>query len=367
MSKSPPLKVGISVGDLNGIGVEIILKTFQDTRMMEFCTPVIFANSEAVNTHRKHLSIEVKSENIDTLDSIKPNKINILEVWKQPTPIRFGVSDSSIGQLAFRSLKAAVEALKENKVDVLLTAPINKKNIQSETFNFFGHTEYLESELEGENLMLMLSNNLRIGLLTNHISINEVTATITPELINKKVAILHQSLKQDFRVQKPKIAILGINPHNGDDGLIGNEDQEIITPTIKKIQESGKLVYGPYAADGFFGAGTYRQFDAVLASYHDQGLVPFKALSFGEGVNYTAGLSRVRCSPDHGVAYDIAGKNKASESSFKQAVFTAIEIFKIRSEYQKLSKNPLKTDILRQNHKKNQSDKYHKKQPQNNR
>ncbi|MBL4905480.1 MAG: 4-hydroxythreonine-4-phosphate dehydrogenase PdxA [Flavobacteriaceae bacterium] len=224
---------------------------------------------------------------------------------------------------------------------VLVTAPINKENIQSDVFDFPGHTEYLENELEGESLMILISDELRVGLITGHIPISKISESITPELIEKKVAIMHKTLIEDFAINKPKIAILGLNPHCGDNGVIGKEDQEIIKPTIDNIKESGKLVFGPYAADGFFGSNTYKQFDAVLAMYHDQGLAPFKALSFGNGVNFTAGLSKIRTSPDHGTAYEIAGKNCANSTSFKEALFSAITIFNKRDEYKKLTRNTL--------------------------
>ena len=237
-----------------------------------------------------------------------------------------------------------MNALKEGQIDVLVTAPINKSNVQSETFNFPGHTDYLAKELEGESLMLMVSNGLRVGLLTDHVAVKDISATITRELIEKKINTIHKSLIQDFGISKPKIAVLGINPHNGDNGVIGNEDDTVLIPTLTNIRNNGKLVFGPYAADSFFGSGNYKNFDVVIASYHDQGLVPFKTLSFGSGVNYTAGLNKVRTSPDHGTAYDVAGKNVADHESFKQAVFTAIDIFHSRDEHEKISENPLKTN-----------------------
>ena len=229
-------------------------------------------------------------------------------------------------------MEAAVNHLKKNKIDVLVTAPINKQNIQSDSFDFPGHTEFLENQLEGESLMILISEELRVGLITGHIPVSKISKNITPELIKKKVSIMNKALVEDFGIMKPKIAILGLNPHCGDNGVIGKEDDEIIRPTIAEIRESGELVFGPYAADGFFGSSTYKQFDGILAMYHDQGLAPFKALSFGNGVNYTAGLSKIRTSPDHGTAYEIAGKNAADPSSFKEALFSAIDIFKKRKE-----------------------------------
>jgi len=235
-----------------------------------------------------------------------------------------------------------VKALKDKEIDVLVTAPINKDNIQSEDFQFQGHTEYLENNLDGESLMILMTDELRIGLITGHIPISEVSNTITPDLIKRKTEIMYDSLVKDFNISKPKIAVLGLNPHCGDHGVIGSEDDQITIPTIKEIQSTGKLVYGPFAADSFFGSESYKKFDGVLAMYHDQGLAPFKTLAFGKGVNYTAGLSEIRTSPDHGTAYEIAGKGVANHSSFKEALFKAISIFKTRNEYVELNKNKLR-------------------------
>ncbi|RCS26375.1 4-hydroxythreonine-4-phosphate dehydrogenase PdxA [Polaribacter sp. WD7] len=341
MNKSDKIIVGISIGDLNGIGVEVILKTFQDKRMLEFCTPVIFGSTKVVTQHKKALNLEVPVHGITSLQQLNHNKINILNIWKEDVAVELGKATKESGLYAAKSLETSLLSLKEKNVDVLLTAPINKETIQSEDFNFPGHTEYLNANLEGDSLMILMTDKLRIGLITGHIPIAKVAETITPELIKSKVAIMHTSLVEDFGIVKPKIAVLSLNPHCGDKGVIGKEDDEIIQPTVDEIQKSGKLVFGPYAADGFFGSETYQQFDGVLATYHDQGLAPFKALSFGNGVNYTAGLSEIRTSPDHGTGFDIAGKNKANPSSFTEALFAAIQIFKTRKEYKELSKSPL--------------------------
>lgn len=341
MDKSDKIIVGISIGDINGIGIEVILKTFQDKRMLEFCTPVIFGSTKVVSYHKKALEIETPIHGITDVNQINHNKINILNIWKEEVAIELGKATKESGTYAAKSLEKSVAFLNDKKIDILLTAPINKEIIQSENFNFPGHTEYLEAKLEGDSLMILMTNELRIGLITGHIPISKVAETITPELITSKIETMHTSLVQDFGINKPKIAVLSLNPHCGDKGVIGEEDDVIIAPTIQKIQKSGKLVFGPYAADGFFGSETYKQFDGVLATYHDQGLAPFKALSFGNGVNYTAGLDAIRTSPDHGTGFDIAGKNKANPSSFKEALFTAIQIFKTRKEYNELSKNPL--------------------------
>ncbi|MEN8966498.1 MAG: 4-hydroxythreonine-4-phosphate dehydrogenase PdxA [Polaribacter sp.] len=339
--KTDKIIVGISIGDLNGIGVEVILKTFLDKRMLDFCTPVLFGATKVVSYHKKALKTEVPVHGITSVNQINHNKINILNIWKEEVSIELGKPTETSGKYAAKSLESALSHLKEGTIDVLLTAPINKENIQSENFNFPGHTEYLEAGLEGKSLMILMTDQLRIGLITGHIPIAKIAATLTPELITEKVETMYTSLIEDFGINKPRIAVLGLNPHCGDNGVIGKEDDDIIRPTIQQIKETGKLVFGPYAADGFFGSETYKQFDGVLATYHDQGLAPFKALSFGNGVNFTAGLHKIRTSPDHGTGYDIAGKNQANPSSFKEALFTAIKIFKTRKEYKELTKNPL--------------------------
>ena len=342
MDTTDKIIVGISVGDINGIGIEIILKTFEDKRMLEFCTPVLFASTKLISYHKKNLKMHNSIHGINSIDKIAHGKINLMNTWKEEVKIQIGQTTEIGGEFAYKSLEAATDALKNNKVDLLLTAPISKENIQSDNFNFPGHTEYLEDNLEGESLMILMTDEMRIGLITGHIPISEIATTITPELIKQKVNVMYQSLKQDFGINKPKIAVLGLNPHCGDNGIIGKEDDEIIRPTINEIKETGKLVFGPYAADGFFGSKTYKQFDGILAMYHDQGLAPFKALSFGNGVNFTAGLNKVRTSPDHGTGFDIAGKNKANPSSFKEALFASLQIFKNRNQYKELTKNSLK-------------------------
>lgn len=334
--------VGISIGDLNGIGSEIVLKTFQDQRMLEFCTPVIFASVKVLSFLKKQYNLELNLHGIDAIDKIVPKKINVLNVWKEPIDINFGKQDNTMGQYAIKSLEAAVTSLKKNEIDALVTAPINKANIQSEHFNFPGHTDYLQQELQGDSLMLMISESLKVGLLTDHVAVKDISTSITREVIEKKINTIHKTLIQDFGVAKPKIAVLGINPHTGDNGVIGNEDDTIMRPTLDNLRNNGKTVFGPYAADSFFGSANYKNFDVIIAAYHDQGLVPFKTLAFGYGVNYTAGLNHIRTSPDHGTAYDIAGKNKADFTSFRAAVFSAISIFKTRTAYQISAENPLK-------------------------
>ncbi|WP_438712828.1 4-hydroxythreonine-4-phosphate dehydrogenase PdxA [Aquimarina muelleri] len=342
MKKEEKIRLGISIGDLNGIGSEVVLKTFEDSRMLDFCTPVIFASVKILSFLKKHYKSTTNLHGIDKTSQILDGKVNVLNVWKEAVNINFGQEDEKIGSYAIKSLTAATQALKNNEIDVLVTAPINKHSIQSEEFKFPGHTDYLNQELEGNSLMFMITEDLKVGLLTDHVAVKDIADTITPELIEQKINTIYQALKQDFAISKPKIAILGINPHSGDNGVIGKEDEEILKPTIRKINESGKLVYGPYAADSFFGSNNYKSFDAIVASYHDQGLIPFKTLSFGKGVNYTAGLNKVRTSPDHGTAFEISGKNQADNSSFKEAVFAALKIYKNRQEYLELTKNPLK-------------------------
>jgi len=341
MKKNEKIKVGISVGDINGIGVEIILKTFEDARMLDFCTPILFCSSKITAVHGKALHMNVPINTINKINRAAPNKLNAFSVSDKHISVEFGKETPDGGEHAFLSLQAATNALQKKEIDVLVTAPINKHNIQSDKFNFKGHTEYLESQLEGNSLMILMTDEIRIGLITGHIPVTEISENITKELIEKKVDIMYHSLRQDFAISKPKIAVLGLNPHCGDNGVIGKEDDEIIRPTLAKIQEDGKLVYGPYAADSFFGSEAYKGFDAVLAMYHDQGLGPFKTLAFGKGVNFTAGLDAIRTSPDHGTAYEIAGQNKANHSSFKEALFSAIKIFKARKNYIELSENKL--------------------------
>lgn len=342
MNKSEKIIVGISIGDFNGIGIEIALKTFLDKRMLDFCTPVLFGSTKLVTAYKKTMNINAPFNGIRHIDSAIHGKLNILNLWNEDLQVTLGKPTEDSGKYAFASLEAATNSLAKGEIDVLVTAPINKDNIQSENFKFPGHTEYLESKMEGESLMILMTNTIRIGLITGHISVSKVSETITPNLIKKKVAILYKTLVQDFAIAKPKIAILGLNPHCGDNGVIGNEDDEIIRPTITEIQNEGKLVYGPYAADSFFGSENYKNFDAILAMYHDQGLAPFKTLSFGDGVNFTAGLEGVRTSPDHGTAYDLAGKGIANINSFKEAIFSGIQIFKTRKEYKSLTENTLK-------------------------
>jgi 4-hydroxythreonine-4-phosphate dehydrogenase len=340
--KAENIIVGISIGDLNGIGSEVILKTFEDPRMLELCTPVIFANVKVLSFLKKNLNLQAQLHGIDKLDQLLIGKINVLNIWRENVNIEYGKLDNEIGKYAVQSFTAATKALKENLIDVLVTAPISKANIQAADFKFPGHTDYLDQELEGNALMFMIQDNLRVGLLTDHIPLNEVAKHLTEELIRQKINTINKSLTQDFGIRKPKIAILGLNPHSGDNGVIGKEEDQLIKPTLKKIFDEGTMVFGPFSADGFFGSNQYDKYDAVIATYHDQGLIPFKTLSFGKGVNYTAGLNKIRTSPDHGTAFEIAGKGIADNNSFAEAVYAAIDVFHNRNTYKEITEKPLK-------------------------
>ncbi len=354
MAKNNPIIIGISIGDLNGIGPEIVLKSFADQRMLDFCTPVIFGNTKLLAWYKKQLGVECHLSPVNDLNKIQHGKINVYNAWTEPFDVHFGSTDPKAGALAITSLKKAVQALKNDQVNALVTAPIDKKNSQSEEFTFPGHTDYLAQELEGSALMFMVSEEVKVGLLTDHVPVKEAPSRITEELLRQKIAAITTSLQKDFGINRPKIAVLGVNPHSGDQGVIGSEDQDVMAPTIDAIRQDGNLIYGPYPADGFFGSGQYKQFDAVLAAYHDQGMIPFKTLSFGAGVNYTAGLNAVRTSPDHGTAFDIAGQGIANISSFKEAVFTAIKVVRHRMMHQTLTEAPLEISPNKPSYKKKQ-------------
>ena len=340
--------VGISQGDINGIGLEVVLKTLLEPGIADICTPVLFSSQKTVSYYRKVLGLEEFSFNpMREFSQINSKKVNVFVCYEEEVNIEMGKLTEVGGKYAYISLEKATQALLDKNIDVLVTAPINKSNIQGDNFKFVGHTEYLGSMLSGDPLMLMCSENgLRIAVATGHIPLKEVHSKLTIDGVARKILQLHESLRKDFGVRKPKIAVLGLNPHAGDGGAIGNEDKEIIIPAIEKAKTNG-LVYGPYSADAFFGNGTYKQFDAVLAMYHDQGLIPFKTIAFNEGVNFTAGLNAVRTSPDHGTGYDIAGKNQANEQSFKRAMYAAIDIFKNRQLHNEITENPLHINTIK--------------------
>lgn len=334
--------VGISQGDVNGIGLEVVLKTLMEPGITEVCTPVLFSSQKTVSYYRKVLGFEEFNFNpIKDFSQINNKKVNVFICYDEEVNIEMGKPSATTGKYAFISLEKATEALLNNNINALVTAPIDKSTIQSDNFKFVGHTEYLGAKLGGDPLMLLCSDNgLRIAVVTGHVPITEIASKITIENVSSKIVQLHESLVKDFGIRKPKIAVLGLNPHAGDNCTIGNEDRDVIIPAIEKAKTNG-LVLGPYPADGFFGNSTYKKFDGVLAMYHDQGLIPFKTLAFNEGVNFTAGLNSVRTSPDHGTAYEIAGKNMANEQSFKKALYAAIDIFKNRQLYTEISANPL--------------------------
>ncbi|MVZ64927.1 4-hydroxythreonine-4-phosphate dehydrogenase PdxA [Sphingobacterium sp. DK4209] len=340
---SEKLKIGISIGDINGIGLEVIIKSLLDNRILDFFTPIVYGNTKVASFHRKALGVNDFSFNvINSADQANPKRSNMINCWQEDVKITLGEQNEVGGKYAFLSLQRATEDLKAGLIDALVTAPINKHNIQQEGFNFPGHTEYLQAEFGAEDvLMFMVSEDLRVGVVTGHIPVKDVAAAITVDSILHKLRMMNNSLKTDFWIKKPKIAVLGLNPHAGDDGLIGKEDLEIIRPAIERANEEGIFCFGPYPADGFFAADTYTKFDAVLAMYHDQGLIPFKHIASRTGINFTAGLPVVRTSPDHGTGYDIAGQNIASHTSFVEAMFEAVHIVNRRREQAELTANPL--------------------------
>ena len=335
--------IGISCGDLNGIGVELIIKAFSDMRVVEQCTPVIFASNKIINFYRKSVpDVNFNYQSAKELNRLNNKQVNVFNCWEEEVTITPGQLNDTGGSYAIKSLRAAAEALKQNQIQGLVTAPIHKKNIQSADFNFTGHTPFLKSFFSVPDVAMMLcSGDFRVALVTEHVPLKEVAQYVTREAILSKLNIIHQSLIKDFNIEKPKIAVLGLNPHGGDEGLIGREEEDIIKPAIKEAKHS-MIVTGPYSADAFFARGYHDRFDAVLAMYHDQGLIPFKTLAPGDGVNFTAGLPVVRTSPDHGTAFDIAGKNKADASSFLRAIFECIDIIGRRNEYDEARKNPLR-------------------------
>lgn len=342
---SNKVKIGISIGDINGIGLEVILKTLAESKILDYCTPIVYGHTKVASFHRKALHLSDFMFNvIPNAEAAAAHKANMINCWEEDVKIDLGVANETGGKYAFISLQKATDDLVSGAIDALVTAPINKNNIQSADFKFPGHTEYLQERSESNDvLMFLVSETLRVGVVTGHIPVADVAKSITKEKIVKKLQLINESLKKDFWVEKPKIAVLGLNPHASDNGLLGNEEAEIISPAIQEAFDKGIICFGPYPADGFFGNGTYKQFDAVLAMYHDQGLIPFKTIAFENGVNYTAGLKFVRTSPDHGTGYGIAGKNQADPTSFMEALFAAIHIVQNRREQEAMLHNQLKT------------------------
>jgi 4-hydroxythreonine-4-phosphate dehydrogenase len=341
--KGDKIILGITQGDINGISYEVIMKSLADNRIFDLCIPVVYGSPKVAAYHRKALDLENFSFNtIRTVDEALSKRANIINCIDDSARVELGKSTPYAGEASLQALESAVKDLTEGKIDIIVTGPINKANIKSEKFNFNGHTEFFETHFKCDGvLMLMVNELMRIGVVTSHIPLSKVNEYIMLDTILNKLRILNKSLLTDFAVRKPRIAVLGLNPHAGDQGLIGDEETNEIIPAIAAAQEEGILAFGPFPADGFFGAGTFTRFDAVLAMYHDQGLVPFKALTTEGGVNFTAGLPVVRTSPAHGTAYDITGKNEASADSFRKAIYLACDIFRNRLQYKEISSNPL--------------------------
>ena len=335
------IKVGFTTGDMNGIGPEILLNSLKNTELLSLCTPVIYGPVKNLNYTLNHLGFELSFNRITSAEQSKEDNINVVDNFKNTPEISFGSLNKEMGAVAFESIRSGVKDLKDGKIDVLVTLPINKEAIHSNEFKFMGHTDYIDSQINGSSTMMMVSNDLRVALLTEHIPISKVTDSITSDYVKNKVNSLNETLMRDFQIERPKIAILSIDPHAGDGGVIAQNDKKTIVPAIKKAYDSGILVYGPFSADSFFGSNEYKKYDLVIASYHDQGLIPFKTLSFGMGVNYTSGLDKIRTSPDHGTAYSIAGKGVASRDSFLCSIYLAIDIFRRRRVYDEFSKNKL--------------------------
>ncbi len=337
------IRIGISIGDINGIGLEVILKALNHPGILNLCTPVIYGSSKVVSYHKNITGLEnFHFSSTKGADRIKRGAVNVVNCWQDDVSITLGKLSDTSGKYAKISLEQAVIDLKNGYIDALVTAPINKKAMQSANFEYPGHTEFLTDAFDvKESLMFMVNDNLRVGVVTNHLPLKDVPAAITKEAISSKLQLLHRSLRVDFGIDKPKIAVLALNPHASDEGVIGDEEENIIRPVVIEAKKKGVLAMGPFPADGFFGSHQRNKFDAVLAMYHDQGLIPFKALSFGEGVNFTAGLPIVRTSPDHGTAYEIAGQNKANASSFRQAIFLAMEVSRNRYNFKDMNSNPL--------------------------
>jgi len=339
------VRVGITQGDINGISYEVIIKTFQDNRIFDFCTPVVYGSPKVAAYHRKALNVNNFNFNsVQSVDEISPKKANLINVLNDNIRVELGKASQMAGEAALLSLEQAVKDLQAKKIDVLVTAPLNRETTQSDTLNFKGHTQFLMDQFKThETLILMTSEMMKVGVVTGHVPLRDVAALVTEENILKKLRILNKSLMVDFAIRKPRIAVLGLNPHAGDSGVIGKEEIEVIIPSIEKANKEGILALGPFSADGFFGSDSFTKFDAILAMYHDQGIAPFKALNFDTGVNYTAGLPIIRTTPDHGTAYEIAGMDQASPNSFREAIYMACNIFNNRKLYAEISANPLPT------------------------
>lgn len=335
------IRVAITQGDTNGIGYELILKAFAHAELFELCTPVVFGHEKTLVQHRRALGINTAFRTVHNASSIHDGQLNVVNVNVEDTPVVFGKTTPEAGRMAFAALEAAVAALKAGEVDVLVNCPINLAAMPTEQFPFTSLNEYLGDRLGATPLMMLCNPFMRVALATNHQPLDTVQKSITPELVEERIRQTYRSVSRDFLCASPRVAVLGLNPHASSNGLIGSEENLVIAPVIEKLAEEGIRVFGPYAADGFFGAGLYKHFDCVLSMYHDQGVTPFKALSMAEGINFTAGLDYVCVSPDHGPAFDRAGKNEASALSFLQAIYSAVDIFRHREAYDESHANPL--------------------------
>lgn len=341
MSKLP--LIGITIGDINSISVEVIIKALHDNRILDYCTPVVYASPKIISYWRKILNLNDFQLNIiKSLDQVNPKKANLLACWEEELEIKPGEVSEVAGKYAFKSLEMTTKDAVSGKLQAIVTGPLNKHNVNTDTLPFNGHTEYLAQQANSEHLMVLTADSLRVALVTGHLPLKDVSLKLSQSLIAEKIVLLNKSLIQDFGIIKPKIAVLGLNPHAGENGLLGSEEIRIIIPSVDKTRNDKQIsVYGPYPADGFFGSNQYKQFDGILAMYHDQGLIPFKFMAFKDGVNYTAGLPFVRTSPDHGTAYAIAGKNEADAQSMRNAIYTAIDIWARRNHFQTINENPL--------------------------
>ncbi|MBO5381057.1 MAG: 4-hydroxythreonine-4-phosphate dehydrogenase PdxA [Bacteroides sp.] len=338
------IRIGITQGDINGVGYEVILKTFANPTMFELCTPIIYGSPKVAAYHRKAFELPTNFSIVNSASDAQEGRLSIVNCSNDEVKVEFAKADPESGKAALAALEKAVQEYKEGLIDVIVTAPINKHTIQSEEFSFPGHTEYIEEKL-GESqkaLMILMKGDFRVALVTGHMPVSQIASHITKEAITEKIAIFHESLKRDFGISSPRIAVLSLNPHAGDSGLLGKEEEEVIAPAMQEMIEKGIQCFGPYPADGFMGSDNYTHFDGILAMYHDQGLAPFKALAMDEGVNFTAGLPVVRTSPAHGTAYDIAGKGVATEDSFRQAVYVAIDVYRNRCRDKYARRNPLR-------------------------
>ena len=344
MEDNGKIRVGITHGDINGIGYEVILKSFSDPAMLDLCTPIVYGSPKVATYHRKAMDIQASFTIINNADDAQDGKLNILSCTEDELKVELTKATPEAGKAALDALERALKDYREGDIDVLVTAPINKHTIQSDSFHFPGHTEYIEERVGDDNkaLMILLKDDFRVALVTGHIPVKDIAATITKELIMEKMEIFHRSLKQDFGIGCPRIAVFSLNPHAGDNGVIGTEEAEVIIPAMKEMIAKGVQCFGPYPADGFMGSGNFCHFDGILAMYHDQGLAPFKALAMDEGVNFTAGLPIVRTSPAHGTAYDIAGQGIASESSFRQAIYLALDVYRNRMMEAEIHARPLR-------------------------